>query len=250
MARAVLAVVLALVLAYRSAEAADWLPSNRGASARPPVRAGFAEHLLGRFLQEFLGKSVGVILGVGSGRLLLELLAEWPQSVLFLVDPYVHLQQGYDREENLDDESHQRQYEHLRNVLHDKPEMQGRFSFVRAFSFAVPQVWRENQRAADPKKIFHDANPSYGAEDQWAADPKFIFHDANPSYGAVRTDLHAWWPMLEQGGIMAGTNYTTCDDGSVVGVRRAVDEFADEVGLQVFVTSDPHEPMWLLLRPP
>jgi len=227
MARTVSAVVLALVLAYRSAEAADLLPSYRGASARPPQPAGFGERLLGRFLQQTLGQAVAVILGVGSGRLSLELLAEWPQSVLFLVDPYVHLQQGYDREENLDDESHQRQYEHLRNVLHDKPEVQGRFSFVREFSFAVPQVWREKQ---------------------WAADPKLIFHDANPSYGAVRTDLHAWWPMLAQGGIMAGTNYTTRGDGSVVGVRRAVDEFAAELGLQVYVTSDLHEPMWLLLR--
>jgi len=98
---------------------------------------------------------------------------------------------------------------------------------VREFSFGVPKVWREKK---------------------WGPDPKFVYLDANPSYGAVRTDLQMWWPLLAQSGMIAGTNYTSVGDGSVVGVRRAVDEFALQFGLQVFLTSDVPEPTWIILK--
>lgn len=204
----------------------------------PPEPVGFSERLLGNFLEQTYGNAFGVLLGVGNGRLALELLQAWSHGVLFLVDPYIHLRRGYDRMENLEDDAHQRQYEHLRNVLHEMPGVQGRYSFVREFSFGVPQIWREKQ---------------------WGPDPRFVYLDANPSYGAVRTDMHAWWPLLAAGGVMvaiqsqsgrflAGTNYTTLGDGSVVGVRRSVDEFAAARGLQVFITSDVPEPTWILVK--
>merc|ERR1712228_1134800 len=170
---------------------------------------------LGQFLEQNVGHAYGVLLGVGVGHVAMDLLKTWPAGVLFLVDPYIHLRRGYDRDANVDDDTHQRHYEHLRNVLHDTPEVQGRYSFVREFSHAVPEVWREKN---------------------WGPSPRFIFQDANPSYGAVRADLHAWWPLLSNGGVMAGGNYSAMDDGTVVGVRAAVDEFATERGLQVFVT--------------
>lgn len=230
------AAVVALV-ALRVVVFCTWAGEVAGASAggaawtlpvpQPPQYAGFSERQLGNFLEQNIGNAFGVLLGVGSGRVGLELLNTWPTGVLFLVDPYIHLRRGYDRPENVDDYEQQRQYEHLRNVLHDRPDVQGRYSFVREFSFAVPQIWREKQ---------------------WGPDPKFVYLDAIPSYGAVRTDLHAWWPLLAQGGVMAGTNYTTLGDGTAVGVRRAVDEFAVERGLQVFVTSDLGEPGWILLK--
>eukprot|EP00419_Tripos_fusus_P024505 CAMPEP_0172715812 /NCGR_PEP_ID=MMETSP1074-20121228/67760_1 /TAXON_ID=2916 /ORGANISM="Ceratium fusus, Strain PA161109" /LENGTH=253 /DNA_ID=CAMNT_0013540429 /DNA_START=60 /DNA_END=819 /DNA_ORIENTATION=- len=193
----------------------------------PPKVVDFSERLLGNFLENNYGNAFGVILGVGNGRRALELLETWPHGVLFLVDPYIHLRRGYERPENLQDDAHQRQYEDLRNYLYDAPGLQGRYSFAREFSFAVPHAWREKQ---------------------WGPDPRFVLLDANPSYGATRTDLLAWWPMLAEGGMMAGTNYSTLGDGSVVGVRRAVDEFAVQQGLQLFITNDPQEPAWILLK--
>ncbi|CAK0880608.1 unnamed protein product [Prorocentrum cordatum] len=194
-----------------------------------PKRAAprFSERLLGQFLDQNFGNAYGVLLGVGEGRLALELLNTWPRGVLFLVDPYIHLRRGFDRPGNLQDDEHQRQYDGLRTLLHDRRDVQGRYSFVREFSFALPKVWREKQ---------------------WGPEPRFVYHDANPSYAAVRHDLRAWWPLLADGGVLAGANYSTLGDGSAVGVRRAVDEFAEERGLQVFVTSDPAEPSWILLK--
>lgn len=194
---------------------------------RAPQPAGFAERQLGSFVDQSIGQAYGVLLGVGDGSRALDLLDAWPRGVLFLVDPYIHLRRGYDREDNLDDAAHQRNYDQLRHALRERADVQGRYSFVREFSFAVPPLWREKR---------------------WGPEPAFIFHDANPSYGAVRTDLHAWWPLLAPGGLLAGANYTTQGDGAIVGVRLAVDEFAAERNLQVFITSDPREPAWLLMK--
>eukprot|EP00434_Breviolum_minutum_P000652 symbB.v1.2.000570.t3/scaffold3.1/size669525/10 len=88
---------------------------------------------------------------------------------------------------------------------------------------------------------FHDKSSVQGPE------PMMVFHDANPSYGAVRMDLLEWWPLLSEGGTFCGSNYTTEGDGSVVGVKLAVDEFAASLGLSVFVTDDEQEPFLLIL---
>eukprot|EP00927_Polykrikos_kofoidii_P083508 TRINITY_DN8565_c0_g1_i2.p1 TRINITY_DN8565_c0_g1~~TRINITY_DN8565_c0_g1_i2.p1 ORF type:complete len:255 (+),score=30.09 TRINITY_DN8565_c0_g1_i2:53-817(+) len=193
----------------------------------PPILADFTERQLGTFLNQNVGPAFGVLLGVGEGRLAVELLQTWTRGVLFLVDPYIHLSRGYYREANVDDNEHQRNYENIRETLRVLPDVKGRFSFVREFSFSVPKYWIEKQ---------------------WGPPPKFIYHDANPSYHAVRTDLEAWWPMLPAGGIFAGRNYTNLLDGAVVGVRRAVDEFAAANGLQVFLTNDPSEPTWIVIK--
>jgi hypothetical protein len=47
----------------------------------------------------------------------------------------------------------------------------------------------------------------------------FIFVDAAHTYEGVKADLHAWWPKLRGGGIMAG------DDFRWKGVNQAVTEF-------------------------
>lgn len=195
--------------------------------SNPPQPVGFGSRQVGQFLQQRLGNAFGILLGVGKGRLALELLREWPLGVLYLVDPYIHFRRGYDRPENVDDVQHQRNYDNLRSSMMDAPGLQGRYSFAREFSFAMPGYWREKMEGPDPRAV--------------------IF-DANPSYGAVRTDLRAWWPLLAHSGIMCGTNYSTLGDGTVVGTRKAVDEFAAEHGLQVYVSDEANEPWWFLSK--
>jgi hypothetical protein len=47
----------------------------------------------------------------------------------------------------------------------------------------------------------------------------FVFIDANHSYEAVLSDLHAWWPKIRPGGLLAGHDYGWS------GVAKAVYEF-------------------------
>mmetsp|Transcript_22547 Transcript_22547/g.46794 ORF Transcript_22547/g.46794 Transcript_22547/m.46794 type:complete len:211 (+) Transcript_22547:1-633(+) len=205
-----------------------WLPVGLLLEVGAAAPAGFSQSALGSFLEQSYGAAFGVLLGVGDGTRAKELLGAWPHGVLFLVDPFIHLRRGYDRPENVDDATHQRNYDNLRSNLHDKASVQGRYSFVREFSFSVPKIW---------------------VEKSWGPQPMMVFHDANPSYGAVRMDLLEWWPLLSEGGTFCGANYSTEGDGSVVGVKLAVDEFAASAGLTVFVTEEETEPMWILQKP-
>ena len=48
----------------------------------------------------------------------------------------------------------------------------------------------------------------------------FIFIDAAHDYESVKKDINAWFPKLKNGGVIAGHDYTWCDD-----VEKAVHEF-------------------------
>ena len=67
--------------------------------------------------------------------------------------------------------------------------------------------------------------------------PGFVYLDGNHDHAAITEDLHAWWPLVVPGGILAGHDYTPeCD-----GVRRAVDAFADRYQREVRLTRDLNE---------
>ncbi len=58
----------------------------------------------------------------------------------------------------------------------------------------------------------------------------FIFFDADHSYTAVYRDLGSYYPKVTRGGLVCGHDY-----GGRFGVKRAVDEFAEERGITVYV---------------
>jgi hypothetical protein len=88
----------------------------------------------------------------------------------------------------------------------------------------------------------------------------FIYVDARHDFKGVLEDLHAWWPKLSPGGIMAGHDYVTQGDGptrsgqnwtvnfdgtiDMTGtvVKGAVDKFAKHLNVQVSVSY--REPGW------
>jgi precorrin-6B methylase 2 len=56
-----------------------------------------------------------------------------------------------------------------------------------------------------------------------------IFIDGNHQYDAVLQDLHAWYPKLRSGGLLAGDDYAWPD------VQEAVSAFSDQMGVPVAV---------------
>jgi hypothetical protein len=67
--------------------------------------------------------------------------------------------------------------------------------------------------------------------------PAFIYIDADHRYESVRSDIDAWWPYLQPGGIFAGHDYMPEHEG----VIRAVDEFAERQDLRVYLTDETNE---------
>jgi len=55
----------------------------------------------------------------------------------------------------------------------------------------------------------------------------FIYIDGEHSYAAVYEDLHAWWPIVKTGGVLAGHDY------NMGAVKIAVDEFAKEMNIKI-----------------
>jgi len=54
----------------------------------------------------------------------------------------------------------------------------------------------------------------------------FIYIDADHSYDALISDIHAWWPKVRVGGVMAGHDYNNRGNKRV---KKAVDFLFTEV---------------------
>jgi predicted O-methyltransferase YrrM len=81
----------------------------------------------------------------------------------------------------------------------------------------------------------------------WAFDAVYI--DANHSEAASAADIEAWWPLVRQGGVLAGHDYLSGEkNGVTFGVKNAVDKFAVENDLKVFTTTEDY-PSWLVIKP-
>ncbi len=66
----------------------------------------------------------------------------------------------------------------------------------------------------------------------------FVFIDADHSYDGVTVDLSCWMPKVKSGGIIGGHDYGGMGDRrGRFGVKRAVDEFARDRGIDVNVES-------------
>mmetsp|Transcript_27926 Transcript_27926/g.64886 ORF Transcript_27926/g.64886 Transcript_27926/m.64886 type:complete len:409 (+) Transcript_27926:105-1331(+) len=195
--------------------------SLAGAGEMPMLRRRTS---FGQFLESAQPGGLGVILGVGRGEFALRLLSDWRTSQgIFLIDPFIHIWRGYDDPDNLSDREHQLVFEDLRSRLQP---FEGRFVLTRDFSYSFAEVYRREMASAGP--------------------PTFIYIDANHAEQAVTKDLELWWPLLQPGGVMAGSTYA--DDSGLVRVKTAVDRFATRHGVKVYLTHDDVPPSWFFFK--
>lgn len=176
---------------------------------------------LGDLLNRLELRGEGAEIGVCRGEHARGLLSAWEGRRLHLVDAWRELPDYVDRVRT-DHAQHERNHAETLRAMADFP---GRFQVHRGLSVEV---------AAH----IHDASLD------------FVYLDANHAYDAVAADLRAWFPKVRPGGVFAGHDYIPDDAPEQWGVRRAVDEFAREMGLQVGVTAEEHWPSWYAIRPP
>jgi hypothetical protein len=79
-----------------------------------------------------------------------------------------------------------------------------------------------------------------------------VYIDANHRYERVMQDLLAWYPKLARGGIFAGHDYLDCDRYEPYrlrcDVKRAVDEFAACLDVDVLSTQEPDGATWYWVK--
>lgn len=150
-----------------------------------------------------------VEIGVASGCFTKQILASC-QNVgeLHIVDLWEHQPKGYNDPCNLSQETQDERYEQILKDFEGVPKVH----IIREWSHKAASLFEDNSI-------------------------DFIYLDANHSYAATKVDLNAWFPKLKHGGVFAGHDYVN-GDGDGHGVKRAVDEFAEEQRLYINKTEN------------
>jgi hypothetical protein len=174
---------------------------------------------LGQFLNLAGLTGTGVEVGVAEGAFSREILRSWQGQRLYLVDCWSPQEPGtYCDIANTPPVQHETNYRQVTALAQADP----RAALVQAFT---------------PQAASQFADQSLD----------FAYLDANHSYRAVRTDLRAWYPKVKMGGLLAGHDYMDgylgfgpdLSGGTLFGVKSAVDEFCQALGVATaFTTAD------------
>mmetsp|Transcript_34771 Transcript_34771/g.83150 ORF Transcript_34771/g.83150 Transcript_34771/m.83150 type:complete len:279 (-) Transcript_34771:82-918(-) len=184
-----------------------------------------SRHDLGKVL-EAEGLHIGAELGVQKAHYSNSLLSDWASNREYhLVDIWAKL-------ENYNDHANKEQSEQDR---------------IYAEAMENVKSWKSNIHVC--RNFTTNCVRNY--EDDYF---DFIYVDARHDFKGVLQDLQLWWPKLKQGGIFAGHDYVSQDDGPSSGgqdwtlnydgtrdetrlvVKGAVDQFAASVCRQVTVS--------------
>ena len=171
-------------------------------------------------------KTVGVELGVQGGYYSNIILSQWPSCREYhLVDLWAH-QENYEDLANADQAEQDRLYN---ESIENTKDWKDKIRICRNYTSVCVEKM--------PDGHFD-----------------FVYVDARHDYKGVYEDVRAWWPKLRVGGIMAGHDYVTQDDGPQQSdqdwttnydgtkdetgtvVKGAVDKFATEVCRQLTIS--------------
>jgi hypothetical protein len=158
----------------------------------------------------------GVEIGVRDGEFSEHTLGNWKghKGKLHLVDPWL----AQDK----------KLYNDVSNV--DQMQQDARFELVSA-----SMLTRFPGRAVVHRKLSVDAARSFAD-----ASLDYVYVDARHDYAGALEDLHAWYPKLRSGGLIAGHDFIPdgIKEEGDFGVQRAVSEFALIVEREVQSISD------------
>jgi len=137
-------------------------------------------------------------LGVASGEFSRDILT-WGVAKLYCVDAWQSLNQRGDG--GFDQQWHDDNFRKAKELL--KP-FGNRAVILRGLTYEMSREIQDN---------------SLG----------FVNIDADHSLEGVTRDIHAWYPKLKKGGVMAFHDYMSSD----YGVRQAVEEFCNPLGIKI-----------------
>ncbi len=195
-------------------------------------------------LLQFYPNGKGVEIGVFKGEFTKHILENW-QGTMYLVDPWREL----DEEEYADSSNHKNHSTAYLETMSRIAGNEDRAFMIRALSTQAASLFEDNSL-------------------------DFVYIDGNHAYEWVKEDIQTWWPKLKKGGLFAGHDYIAMDwyndpnflengkdkhiwhyneatpdhleYSGVFGVNPAVDEFAEQNGLQIQVTNEFYGTFWVI----
>ena len=170
----------------------------------PDIRAG---EILSRI--SAVANPIGAEIGVFAADLSKRLLGRRADLTLYMVDPWVEM--------NPDTE-------YAKTDFHGKLEQSQQDAYRE---MAIGAVGFAGGRA---KIIQGFSVPAANKVPDGCLD--FCFIDADHTYDSVKEDLKAWLPKVKGGGLICGHDYDH-PEFPEWGVKRAVDEFAEQIGLTI-----------------
>ena len=174
------------------------------------------------YILNYLGLTgLGVEVGVRKGNYSEYLLDSWNGKTLSSIDPWLHFDDG--------------KYIDGSNVGQKKQD--------QIFMEATKKLSRYKQRSIIIRGTSLEAAKKF---EEGSLD--FVYLDAQHHYEAVKEDIEAWLPKIRSGGVISGDDYADFElDDNVFGVKRAVDEFVKQEGLQLLLTIDGLYPSWFVV---
>jgi predicted O-methyltransferase YrrM len=205
----------------------DWARTTVALLARPTykstLRAIPNREELPRVLNARRLTGTAVEVGVATGTFSEHMLTHWHGDRLISVDPWLEMS----AEEYVD----------ACNIPQESMEASYRLTQQRLARFGDrSEIWRQTGRDAASRVSARSLD--------------FVYIDGRHNYEGVREDLEDWWPLIRQGGMMAGHDY---NDGlfaeGLHGVKTAVDEFFGSRRMPVMHThTDTPSISWLVFK--
>lgn len=149
-------------------------------------------------------KLVGCEVGVWKGATSEQLLRHLPKLFLFMVDSWKHIgsQMKTESQNDVDD--------------------------------ALQAAYERTDFASDRRSIIQSPSVKAARMLFYNEELDFVFIDADHLYKSVYEDIRAWWPKVRKGGLLMGHDYNCrMDRRGKWGIKRAVDEFAKELDLEI-----------------
>lgn len=209
--------------------------SNDPCLDKPPRNQGIPTFMsradLGNIL-EAENMTIGAELGVQRGIFANTMLSRWPSNKEYVLVDVWAPQENYAESANVD--------QTVQNAYYHE-------------TLANTNLWKEKIRVCRNFTSVCVENFPDGYFD-------FVYVDARHDFKGAYEDLEAWWPKIRVGGIMAGHDYVTQDDGPTQNgddwtinydgtvdetrtvAKGAVDKFSKEVCRQLTIAY--REPNW------
>lgn len=167
---------------------------------------------LGNFLNKKGLKGRAVEVGTHRGDFAFEFLQTWEGKLLTCIDPWENLPEYLAQSKLLwGNGNREEDFQHCQRILEP---FQGQVEFLRSTS---PKAAQE----------FHNESLD------------FVYIDGDHSRMAVLKDLHAWWPKLRKGGILAGHDIVcpgeSLEENWGLEIQPSVIEFAEFYKSTIFL---------------